>query len=419
MIHRVSGIMWLECKRGFIWLIVLVVLGLFPSFATGEMGPAMSGLTGNANDATAVFFSPAGITRLDQPEIVVQTALVYASSKFEVDEATFEGGDGGNDQEIAVIPGIFYVHPLGDRWRLGLSVNVPSGIGHDFGTHWSGRYHVTETSLAFVAGTGVVAYQLTDRLSLAAGPYAMYVNSRSKARVNNILPGDDDGRIELEEDGADIGFTLGAMYQFMDTTSIGATYRSELDPDLDGTPTVHNVDPLLRETLAAANLLGTEVDVDFTVPAMAQAGFYTEFSDRWSMTGDVMWLDMSEFGITQIKVEQDSVAVDSTFQDMWIMTTGLKYSYGENHAVSVGGMYATSPVKDSKRDIGLPFDRIIGGGVGFEMPVLDYLCRVNLNYFDLGDGEISQDGGPLTGDFEGSFGRNWAVMLDLQIRKIF
>ena len=53
------------------------------------------------------------------------------------------------------------------------------------------------------------------------------------------------------------------------------------------------------------------------------------------------------------------------------------------------------------------------------MPFFSYLCRLNLNYFDLGNGDVSQEGGPLTGDFEGSFGKNWAVMLDLQFRKIF
>jgi len=107
----------------------------------------------------------------------------------------------------------------------------------------------------------VVAYKVTDSLSLAAGPYMMYVDSVTKARVNNLLPGNSDGKVKLEEDGADLGFTLGAMYQFTDSTRIGATYRSELKPDLDGTPSFHNLDPLLRETLAAADLLGTKIDV--------------------------------------------------------------------------------------------------------------------------------------------------------------
>jgi len=55
---------------------VLAVLMLFPSLATAEIGPALSGLTGSANDATSVFYSPAGITRLDQPEIVFQSAFM-------------------------------------------------------------------------------------------------------------------------------------------------------------------------------------------------------------------------------------------------------------------------------------------------------------------------------------------------------
>jgi long-chain fatty acid transport protein len=408
-----------EYRPVWIWLMVPMFFSLFPSFALGDIGPALSGLTGSANDATSVFFSPAGITRLDRPELVVQTAFVYANSKFDVDSATFGGGNGDNDQQVSVIPGLFYVHPYNERLSFGVSVNIPSGMGYDFGKQWSGRYHVTETSLAFVAGTGVAAYKVTDKLSLAAGPYVMYVDSVSKARVNNPLPSYSDGHVKLEEDGADIGFTLGVMYEFTDSTRIGANYRSELNPDLDGTPTFHNLDPLLRETLAAADLLGTEVVVDFTIPALFQVGFYTEFADQWSMTGDLTWLDMSEFGITHVKVEKDSISVQSTFKDMWAMTTGLRYAYGENRAVSVGGLYATSPIKDSNRDIGLPLDRIIGGGVGYEMPFFSYLCRLNLNYFDLGDGDVSQEGGPLTGDFEGSFGKNWAVMLDLQFRKIF
>jgi long-chain fatty acid transport protein len=405
-------------RRGNLWL-VLLVLALLPSFAAGDIGPAMSGLTGAANDATSVFFSPAGITRLDRPELLVQTAFAYEDSKFDVDEATFEGGDGHNDELFAVIPGLYYAHPLGERWRFGLSVNVPSGIGYDYGRQWSGRYHSTETTLAFVAGSAVLAYELTDSLSLAAGPYALYADSSTRARVNNVLPDHPDGRVKLDETGADVGFMLGAMYQVTESTRIGATYRSELDPNLEGTPTFSDLDPVLREALAAADLLGTEIDVDFKVPAQIQLGFYTEFSDRWSMTGDVIWADMSEFGVTRVSLEQDSFSVNSTFQDIWVVTTGFKYHYGEDRAVSVGGLYATSATEDSKRDIVLPLDRVIGGGVGIEMPILDYLCRLNLNYFDLGDGDVSQDGGPLTGSFEGSFSKNRAVMLDLQFRKRF
>jgi len=41
--------------------------------------------------------------------------------------------------------------------------------------------------------------------------------------------------------------------------------------------------------------------------------------------------------------------------------------------------------------------------------------RKALNLFDLGDGEISEEGGPLTGDFSGSFSSNLALTFDFQI----
>ena len=120
-----------------VWLMAPMLFALLPSFALGDIGPALSGLTGSANDATSVFFSPAGITRLERPEIVVQTALVYENSKFDVDNASLGGGNGDNDQQIAAIPGIFYAHPYNERLSLGVSVNVPSGIGYDYGKQWS------------------------------------------------------------------------------------------------------------------------------------------------------------------------------------------------------------------------------------------------------------------------------------------
>jgi long-chain fatty acid transport protein len=400
--------------------IAAALLVLSPSVAVGEIGPALTGLTGRANDATSVFFSPAGITRLDRPELVAQATFMYQESKFDVRQASFAGGDSDKDNRLFTIPAAYYVHPLGERWRLGLSVNVPSGIGHDYGKKWSGRYLSESSDLAFVAASTVLAYRFTDQLSLGAGPYLVYTDSKTKARVNNLLPGYGDGSVRLEEDGAALGYMLGALYEFTPATRIGAVYRSSVKPDLEGTPSFSNLDPLVRQGLAAANLLGTEVDVDFTVPAQAQIGVYTELTPRWSVTGDLIWINMSEFGITRVSVAQDSISVrNDDFQDMWIGSAGVKYRYADQRAVSVGVLYASSPTTDSRRSIALPFDRVISVGAGLERPCFGFVCYANLSYVDLGDGNLSEDGGPLLGSVEGSFSSNWAVALDFQLRKRF
>ncbi len=397
------------------WLIFSCMV-LSPGHAVAEIGPALTGLTGRANDATSVFFSPAGITRLDQPELVAQATFLYQESKFDVQQARFTGGDSDRDSRLFTIPAAYYVHPLNERWRLGLSVNVPSGIGHDYGKSWSGRYLSQSSDLAFVAASSVLAYKFSDRLSLAAGPYMIYTDSTTKARVNNLLPEYGDGSVKLEEDGAAFGYMLGATWQLTPATRVGTVYRSEVKPDLEGTPTFDNLSPGLREGLAAFDLLGTQVDVDFTVPAQAQLGVYTELSDRWSLTGDLIWIDMSEFGITRVSVSEDRIAVPTDgFRDMWIGTAGVKYRYADQRAVSFGALYATSPTTDDKRVLALPFDRVISVGAGIELPCFGFVCHTNLSYVDLGDGDVSEDGGPLLGSVDGSFSSNWAVALDFQI----
>jgi len=394
----------------------LWLLALLPAVGLADVGPALTGLAAGGRDATSVFWSPAAITRLEQSEFVLQQGLAYKDAKFEVDSATFPGGDANTDNGFLLIPGLHYVHRFNDDFSLGLTLNVPSGIGNDFGTTWSGRYLSSESTLTFLAAAAPLAYRVNGQWSIAAGPYVIYTDSENKARVNNVLPGFPDGSVELEEEGADLGWMVGAMFEPTPSTRFGFSYKSEMKPDLDGTPTFNNLDPVVTGGLAAAGLLGSKVKVDFTVPAIAQAGFYTELDDTWAITGDVIWIDLSEFGITHVRVGPASISVtDEGFRDTWVWSVGLERRAGDR-TYSIGANYVTEPIKDDRRTIALPLDRVWGVGAGVEQGCWSHRCKLSLSYYDLGEGDVSEDLGPLIGGIEGSFDRNWAVVLDLQVR---
>ena len=393
---------------------------LLPAVTLADIGPALTGLAAGGRDATSVFWSPAAITRLEHSELVIQSGLVYQGKKFKVDSATFDGGSADSDNGFLLVPGLHYVHKLSDNFRLGLSLNVPSGIGNDYGKTWSGRYLSTESTLTFLAAAAPLAYRINDQWSIAGGPFLMYVDSENKARVNNLVPGYPDGSVELEEKGSDIGFMGGLLFEPTPSTRFGLSYKSSVEPDLDGTPSFKNLDPLLSQGLAAAGLLGRKVKVDFKVPAIAQAGFFTELNDDWAVMGDLMWIDMSEFGITHVRVGPESIVVrDGGFRDTWVWSLGFERRGAGDRTYSFGASYVTEPIKDGRRSISLPLDRVFGIGAGVEQPCWSHRCKVTLTYFDLGDGDVSEDQGPLLGAIEGSFSRNWAVMLDFQLRFIF
>ena len=48
---------------------LFVLVSLLAFAAQADVGPALSGITARADDASTVFWSPAGITRLDRPEL--------------------------------------------------------------------------------------------------------------------------------------------------------------------------------------------------------------------------------------------------------------------------------------------------------------------------------------------------------------
>ena len=85
------------------WLLA----GLSAFSAQADIGPALSGLTAGASNASTVFSSPAGITRLDQPELLVGATLVVTESKFEVDRSNRSGGDADNDTSLLGIPSFY------------------------------------------------------------------------------------------------------------------------------------------------------------------------------------------------------------------------------------------------------------------------------------------------------------------------
>ena len=384
------------------------------------MGPALTGLTASANDGTSVFWSPAGITRLDRPELLVQSTLVYKNAKFEVDQATFAGGSADRDEEILAIPAFYYAHPLNERWSVGTSMTGPSGIGNNYGNSWAGRYLAMETELTFLALQGTAAYRINDQWSVGGGPLLMYTDSTTKARINNLEPGLGDGTVKLEEDGVGVGFSVGVLFEPAEGTRFGAVYRSEIDPDLSGKPDSKRLGPLLNAALELSGLDDEKIDVDFKIPAQVQIGLYHELTDRLSLTVDGIWLNMSRFGINSVSIENDSLFVESDYRDMYVGSLGFKYYTRPDLALSIGALYATSPISDGKRTVGLPLDRtiVVGGGVEWQLGD-DLVIKSALNYIDLGDGKVDHDGGPLTGAVSGSFRDNYAVAFDLQVTKRF
>ena len=158
-----------NCRTLRAALLAATGLSLSPALHAGS--PALSGIVAEADNAESVFAAPAGMSRLEGTNITVQTMYVRSLSSFDIDEGktAVDGGDPDNGSDPILIPSIYYVRQLDDRWHAGVSLTIPSGFGSDYGNTWAGRYNTVDFSLVYVALTPAISYRWKDQLSFGAG----------------------------------------------------------------------------------------------------------------------------------------------------------------------------------------------------------------------------------------------------------
>ena len=176
---------------------------------TPDVGTAAAGWAARAQDAATVFTNPAGMTRLEKSELLVGVQPLYLNAEFSPDSNTTSSGSDGDASTWLPAGGLFYVHNLMPKLKIGVSAVGYFGLGLEYENDWVGRYYVQEIKLQAVGVQPALAYQVTEWLSLGAGVVALYGVLEEKAAVNNIDPNQSDGKLKIEDSDLDLPGKLG------------------------------------------------------------------------------------------------------------------------------------------------------------------------------------------------------------------
>jgi long-chain fatty acid transport protein len=378
-------------------------------------GPANTGMFATADSAETVYTTPAGMTRLEGTQKTLGSLIVHSFSTFEVDDSlTTTGGGNPDEDDFPVgIPAFYYVRPFGEDWRAGFSLNVPAGFGSSYGKDWAGRYYSDEFSLVFIGFNPAVAYRVNKWLSLGGALGINYTLSNTKTRINN--PGSSpDGKVEIESSGFGISFLISAMLELSPHTRIGLNYRTESDSDLDAEADFDNlVAP--PNVLAQLEDVADDIEIGSTVPQQVQLGLFHEFGCGLSVAADLMWLDFSEFGVTDVSISNLSIeAPDDLYKDFWAASIGLGFPINDQIRGGVGLFYLDEPVTDHERTLSMALDRIWGIGAGIQYQLASgNTLDVNLNFYDTGKAPVDTGSDPDRGRVVGDFDDHVAMGLDI------
>ncbi len=220
-----------------------------------------------ADNPSAVYYNPAGLTQLDDGHSV-SAGLYLAVTDIEFTPLV-GGGKASADSTPQPVPQLFYAwSPPDSKWSFGFGAYAPYGLGIDYGRNTPFPTVAIEAKLLYASFNPVVSYQVTDTLAVGAGLTLNYSDVNFERAVG-IAPGD---LFDFEGDGFATGFNIGVLWQPHPQWSIGAMYRSHTEVTYTGSSTVTgNI---------FASKLPTSVGLDF--PSFVDVGVSYRPNDNWN-----------------------------------------------------------------------------------------------------------------------------------------
>jgi long-chain fatty acid transport protein len=381
-----------------------------------DVGTAGAGYAARADDAATVFTNPAGMTRLDQPTMMMGAQPMYLHLNFNPDSTTsaeartLPGGwaaDDGDSSGWMPAGGLYYVHPVNDRLRLGISMNGYFGLSLDYEDDWVGRYYVQEATLQAAAIQPAIAWRVNDWLSVGAGVAALYGILDEQIAVNNIAPNLPDGKLKLKDEEWAAQFNLGVLIEPQKGTRFGLTYLSAADLDFSDRVSFSGLGPGLLAVLGNRGLLNAKLDLGITMPQAVMFSAYHELTDRLALMANLGWQDWSQFGAVDVSISSanpKSLTTDLDFKDTWHVALGAEYRLSDPWLLTGGVAYDSAMMDDDQVTPALPVSDTWRFALGTRYAWSpDVTLSGSYELAWSGDIDMTVDRGPLAGRVSGTY----------------
>ena len=410
--------------------------------ASGQ-GNAYAGAAAHTNNASTIYFNPAGMMNLEGEQLSVVGHIVDPSADFDNDGSkmndaaggaplTGKGDDGG---ETAYLANFYWVKPLNETTTFGIGVNTPFGLKTEYDDDWVGRYHGILSDLKTLNFNPSLGYRVNDRLSIGGGLNMMLADVELSSAIDfgticagspaaagcgatGATPQEADGKADLDGDNYDdlsFGFNLGFAYMLSKQTTIGVAYRSEVDIDVEGDADFKSPDnPFVQAVIDGSNaFVDTDLKADVTLPASFSVSLAHRVGD-FTWLGDATWTGWSSFD--ELRIEYDNPAQPDTvttedWDDTMRYSVGVDYQYSDSLVLRTGLAYDESPIPSTERRTPrLPGEDRTWVSVGFTYLVSSAISvDVGYSHLFIDDAKIDNTlesetealNATLTGEYEG------------------
>jgi len=314
-----------------------------PDQDSAAMGMA-GAFVGQADNPSAVWYNPAGITELDGTRISAGFIAIYPV-------LSHENANGTTDvskRDVFFPPQLFATDKVNDRVSLGIGITSPFGLS----TNWSATSATSNVATFSMVKTidinPTIAYRMSDNLSLAVGIDYM----KLQATMEKILPFPGNPIFKLAGEGSGWGVNAGIKYKMNEQLNLGLSYRSAITVKVNGSANYVGL------PFSFSNPAQTEI----TLPSLSQAGVSYKASDKLTINTDLEYTWWSTYDrlvvqsntLLALSGTTNTSTEEKDWKNTWTIRFGGQYQLSDQWKLRAGYVYDQSPVPSNRFDTRVP-----------------------------------------------------------------
>lgn len=344
-------------------------------------GDFAAGAASEAEDASTLYYNPAGLVHVKGRQLVLGTTIVNASSKLgdnasltlttkNFGPGTTASLSGFKTDKTGLVPAFFYSKNISNKLTLAFGVFAPFGLATEWSETSAAGYSATLSNLEIIDVSPGFGAKLTDKLSFGAA----FDLQLAKVDFNSIIAVAGGGLFNSASTstnhGSSIGFGghLGLLYQATKQTRLGLNYQSPVEHKFTGKSIINGpiAFPNPNNIAVRNDLFSDPISMpgQITFSGMHQVNSKLSFT---STVAYVQWNIVKEIALNNVagaKGDATPVKVPENFKNTWRLAAGAKYKVSDKVNLRAGLGFDQTPTNNVDRNLRLPDSDRIAVAVG-------------------------------------------------------
>lgn len=286
------------------------------------------------------------------------------------------------------------------KFVFGVSVYTPFGSGISYADDWKGQFLLREMALRTIFYQGTISFKVNEKLGIGAA----YVFGTGEFSLRRGIPiqGQDGayGEANLSGAGNGHGVNLGVFYQLAENISLGLSYRSGVQVNLDGGTARFDVPTALNE-----NFPETTFNSRIRLPQVINWGIGIDVTERTTLSFDANYVGWSSYDTLGFDFADNTEQLQDAnsprlYKNVVIVRAGIEHELSNALTIRGGAYYDFTPVQNGYMTPETPDTDKIGLCAGLSYAITEKV-QIDASFLYITGSERSDKN--IESGFEGSW----------------